>query len=182
MATCPHCGAAAEEGAAFCGSCGKAVPTGSSGPRIVDARNLASTGLGRAVQGADLMKQAKKAFGCLLAVAILQTLGTLLVGGLAFSGVIDDPAVAQALKGAAVMMAVVTAGFYALAFWARRSPLPAAIAGLVLFVSLWAVDVIAAPEMAAKGIIIKVIIVGVLISAIQAGLAHRRLQQAEPAA
>ena len=69
----------------------------------------------------------------------------------------------------------IAALFYGLYFWARRNPLPAAIVGLTLFVTLHLIDAIADPTQLARGIIMKVIIVAMLVQAIQAGVKYKRL-------
>jgi hypothetical protein len=105
-------------------------------------------------------------------VAILQTIGTVLVYFLLRDAMNEPEAkmILAALCGAAVV-------FYLLAFWARRNPLPAAIVGLVLIVTLWVADALLDPAAATRGIIIKIIIVVVLIRAIRAGVQHRQLKQ-----
>ena len=71
--TCPHCGASNPPGAAFCESCGKAMPSASpGGPRVVTADALPQTAIGHRVVSDELMKQQKKASTALLIVGILQ--------------------------------------------------------------------------------------------------------------
>lgn len=112
----------------------------------------------------------KSAFTALLALAILQTLGAILLGWLSASnGNTTEGIIVGAILG------VIAIIFYGLAFWARKQPFPAALTGLVIIVSLWTIDAVVDPANIAKGIIIKVIILAVLIKAVQAGLAHRKL-------
>jgi putative effector of murein hydrolase LrgA (UPF0299 family) len=176
-ANCPHCGFGNPAGASFCGKCGKAVSTGGSGPRIVEGKGLASSGVGKHLQSEELEKQAKRASGALLAVAVLSTLGVLLVLGLAgeLRKIPDGLMIANILI---VSQVVVAAAFWALWFWSRSNPLPAAIVGLVVYLSLMAVNAITVgPRTLASGLLIKIIIVVVLVSAIQAGIQHRQLQK-----
>ena len=191
--SCPHCGAANATGATFCGSCGKALPAAQpTGPRIVASGALATTSAGIKLQSDELQKQLKKATGALLAVAIIQTV---------FAGVFYVLA-QQASRTLQVNMPVaigtilaIAVVFWGLYFWARVNPLPAAIVGLVVFVTLWAIDVVAGVIAMSRnpnarpigagpfnGIVIKIIIVVILVRAVQAGATYRKLvrQQAAP--
>lgn len=165
---CPHCQAENPDGAQFCGSCGKAVPTGKSGPRVVDATSGdAATMLGREAQVVELKAVMKKSFGALLGVGILQ----LLIGAFFFFAMRNEPG--GPLTGA--IMGGVGAIFIGLAVWARSSPLPAAIVGLSIYGSLLLVDAIFDPASLARGVIIKIIIIGMLVQAIQAGMKYKKL-------
>lgn len=167
---CPHCGAAGGSGA-FCVACGMALPRPSEGPRVIESGDLAATGAGQTLQAEQLRKQAGKAANALLALAILQILAGIVLWML--SG--QDLGAMRIGKAVAVAVAVIGVIFFGLFLWARRSPLPASIVGLVLYVSLMALDVAADPKQIFSGIIIKIIIIAVLIKAIQAGMEHRRL-------
>jgi hypothetical protein len=137
---CPHCAVANPFGSAFCESCGKALPQGTSqGPRIITRTEFAGTAAGQRLQGDELQKQARKASGALLAVAIIQTVVCAILIALASSrGRID-----VFLRSPIFMaLAVIAAIFWGLYIWARKQPLPAAIVGLVLYVTLVAVNVI----------------------------------------
>lgn len=175
---CPHCGAMNKDTAAFCASCGKAVQAGSGGPKVIKGSDIASTGAGRQLQGDELAKTARKAVVALSVIAVFQFLGAVYFLLMSSDSRYDS--------SKATMVAAVVAGigllFVGLALWAKRAPLPAAIVGLVIIGTLWLVDVIAAPENMARGIVIKLVIVIMLAQAIQAGIQHRRLKAQEGAA
>jgi len=173
--TCPHCSADNEMDSAFCASCGKALPSAQpTSPRIIGVVERPSTAPGLALRSDELQRQLKKAAGALLAVAILQCVfGTVLV--LASSSLDDTADVPLAATYASVL--VLGAVFFALYIWARRNPLPAAICGLVVFVTLHLIDALVDPTTIVRGIIIKVIIIVVLARAISAGVRYRRMQQ-----
>ena len=123
--SCPHCGALRSPDAAFCESCGKALPSPMpAGPRIVTSGERANSSAGLVVQSEDLHSQVKKAAGALLAVAILQALfGTclLLAGPMASEFITiegSQTAVFVSVYGIAVL-------FFGLYLWARKSPFPA---------------------------------------------------------
>lgn len=167
---CPHCGAANQSHSSFCEACGKAMPsTAHSTPRMV-TDSMASTSAGRQLVSDELQKNLKKAKNALLAVAIIQTLFGLLIFGVVKSRLPagQAPVLLITLFGIAAL-------FYGLYFWARRSPLPAAIVGLILFITLHLVDAIADPTQLARGLIMKIIIVVMLVQAIQAGVKYKRL-------
>jgi hypothetical protein len=187
---CPHCGVANAAGSAFCGSCGKALPVASAGPRIISGNQFATTSAGQKLQGDDLHKQAKKAAGALLAVAVVQTIFTVIIyaalQNAPRSAQINIPMQMGVIGGIAVV-------FWGLYIWARSSPFPAAIVGLVVYLTLWGADLVVwfismskNPDSTSaatpfSGIIIKIIIIGVLIQAIQAGAKHRQLMRQQAA-
>ena len=176
---CPHCGTENLEGGAFCQQCGKALPSAApTGPRIVTGEQIATTAVGQDLQGQQLRKQAGKAAGALFAVAILTA-----ISGVVFYFLLKNTRGVEANVPMTVLITnLVLAGIYAgMGFWARVSPLPAAIAGLVLFVTVIVVNVVMDPTSIVQGIIVKVIVIVVLIKAIQAGTKHRQLQVQSPA-
>ena len=173
--TCPHCGAANQSSASFCESCGKALPTVRSAPRLVTDSALPATDAARQLVGEELKKNLKKAKGALLAVAIIQTI----VGAILFAAMKANanfpPAVAFTVLG----IGGIYFGLYA---WARHQPLPAAIVGLILYITMHVLDGLQDPRQFARGIILKVIIVVLLVQAIQAGLKYKRLMPQMPVA
>ena len=174
--TCPHCGVANPSDAQFCESCGKAQPSASaSGPRVLAGPEFAATDTGQALQAEELHKQAKSAAGALLAVAILQTLfGTFVVMA---PGLFAEMVEVEVEVGAAVYLVVygIAVVFFGLYFWARKNPVPAAVAGLVVFLTVHLLDALADPSALIRGILVKVIIIVVLVKAIKAGARHRQL-------
>src|SRR5437868_1663764 len=80
MIACPHCNAPNVAGAAFCESCGKALPRAApGGPRVVSADALPQTAAGHKLLGDELLKQQRKASYTLLIVGIIQvTCGAIL--------------------------------------------------------------------------------------------------------
>jgi hypothetical protein len=189
MASCPHCGSGEPGSGAFCVHCGKALPDGSR-PRIVRERDLASSSAGQDLQSEVLRKKAKTASSTLLVLAVLQFLGCgLLVAlGLAFG---DDattlPGDKEKLSGdlllvMGVILGVLATIFLALGIWARRSPLPPAIIGLTLYVTIILIGALIDPVSLIQGIIVKVIVIAFMIRAIQAGFQHRALLQKMAAA
>lgn len=198
---CPHCGAANVAGSAFCESCGKALPAATpTTPRVVTGKEFATTGAGVKLQADELKKTASKAANALLTVAILQ----LVFGGILVAVLYGASRVAGRMPPAVIMVFVIVFGvaviFFGLYFWARVNPLPAAIVGLVIYVTLWVLDIVMSAAAIANappgsrqpgagagpfnGIIIRIIIIAILVRAIQAGSRHRKLlqQQAFPVA
>lgn len=139
---CPHCGVANVYGAAFCESCGKALPPPvQAGPRVLYGNDTAATSAGVHVQTEELKTQAKKAAQALALVAGLTTLGAIVSAVVVFS--LASRSGMQLPIGPAdvVISFVVAAIFWGLFFWARKNPLPAAIVGLVLYVTLTVVQI-----------------------------------------
>ena len=177
---CPHCQSTNVPGSNFCESCGKALPTGGSGgPRIVSKGGFASNDAGQSLQASDLKKKMNSARGGLLAVAIIQIIGGLLIYSL-MSSAADNPRMQvdeDMLAILPIAIGVIAAIYFGLWFWAKSSPFPAALTGLILYVTLWVGEILYNPEAIFQGILIKLIIVVVLSKAVQAGLEYRKLQQ-----
>jgi hypothetical protein len=144
----------------------------------VTAGTIGATAGGRELLADELHKKVKKASGALLAVAILQT-----IFGPVMLMMAKSQAERQAGPGAVfeikpiayVIVFGIAAAFFGLWAWSRIQPFAAAIVGLVLFVSLWLLDIIADPKTIAQGILLKIIVIAVLSKAIQAGAEHRKL-------
>ena len=187
--TCPHCGVANPGGAAFCESCGKALPSlAATGPRIVAGNQFATSTVGRELQADELHKTAKKASGALLAVAIIQTI----IGPVVLFALAGARSGSPEFMAAIVIQLVIAAVFWGLWIWSRFQPLPAAIVGLVLYGTLVAINVITnvsamaqnGGERRAGGGIgglgigwLDIVIMAVLARAISAGAQHRKLMK-----
>jgi hypothetical protein len=188
---CPHCGAPNPPGSAFCERCGQALPTAyPSAPRLVTGDAMAATSAGVKLQADALHKQAKKAAGALLAVAILTTIFTVLFAFLLQSRPSGRTSSSQFAADLpyVVTLGIISAVFWGLYFWARVQPLPAAIVGLVVYCTIKAISVaIAVSAMAERGQdrgfrglgigCIDIIIIAVLIQAISAGMKYRTLMR-----
>lgn len=177
--SCPHCGAENAAGSTFCAACGKALPAaGTGGPRVVTAGTAGASAAGRQLLTDELRKKIKKASGALLAVAIIQAImGPVMLMMMKSQAerAAGPGAVFEIKPIAYVMVFGIAAAFFGLYLWSRAQPFAAAIVGLVLFISMWLLDVIADPTTIANGIILKVIVIAVLTKAIQAGSEYRKL-------
>ena len=167
---CPHCSAENHPSAAFCVSCGKALPGQDPlMPRVITESRAAKSELGKGLLSDELKKQLKKATTALLAVCILQLIGgTILLS-------IAEANNSKLGAGAFVVVYGIALLFFGLFLWARKNPFPAAIVGLVLFVTVHAMDAIADPTAIAKGMIVKIIVIVVLAQAIRAGHQYNNL-------
>jgi hypothetical protein len=142
----------------------------------VGSSDVAATGVGRRLQTEELQKTARKAAGALLAVAILQAV----FGGIVLA-MLPDVVPQQQKTILMVTVFGIAAVFFGLFLWARVQPFPAAIVGLVLFVTFHLLDALADPTALARGIIVKVIVIVILAQAIKAGAQHRRLLREQQA-
>jgi hypothetical protein len=84
-----------------------------------------------------------------------------------------DPQAKNILIGVSLGLCAVHVGLY---LWAKKHTLPAAIVALVLFATLVLVQAVAAPADIWKGVIVKIVFIGVLVKAIQAGYEVHRLR------
>lgn len=176
-ASCPHCQSTTPGDGAFCVSCGKALPTPSTGPRIVGDKDFATSATGQVVQADEMKKKARSAFNILLTLAIIQfVLGIIFtLAGMFATGLGPD----MVITG--IVVAFVGLVFGGLAAWAWFAPLPAAITGLVVYCTLSLGDIalmlLSNPAMAFRGIFFKVLIIAALIRAVQAAIKHRELKR-----
>ena len=177
---CPHCGVENPLGSRFCQSCGKAVPSmDQSSPKVISDEELAETKSGQNIQSVELQKAVRKSVVTLWSLAILQFLA-----GVAFYFILKntvdadvDPVEQERIIFLTVSVIVGLGIIFAiLAIWARKSPLPASIVGLTLYVTVFAIDAMADPMALVKGWLIKIIILIALVNAIKAGVKHKRLQ------
>ncbi len=169
--TCPHCSTPVSVVDAFCVSCGMALHDPNfSGPRLLKAGEVATTSAGMAVQILEIERLCRAASNSLIAVAFLTMLWTLLLMGFAASavGMVSAAIYATMAGGIAIL-------FLGLGLWARRSPLPASIVGLVAFMSLWAMEIASDPYSIWSGIIIRVIVIAVLVRGVHAGILANRI-------
>jgi hypothetical protein len=141
VVACPHCRAENPGGAAFCESCGKALPTRSAAPRVISGDSMPTTAAGAKLVGGELQKATKSAGTALLIVSIIQ----LVVGAIFVAIIVNAPAANRAAVNLSLLIAS-TVGlglvFLGLFFWSRRSPLPATITGLVIYSTLIAINVV----------------------------------------
>ncbi|MCB9853498.1 MAG: zinc ribbon domain-containing protein [Phycisphaerales bacterium] len=175
---CPHCNSENAEGASYCRSCGKALPNpASTGPRIIEPSGFATTAAGSRAQTAELQAQIKKASGALLAVAIIQwAVGALLYflrDQFAEIQQIDPDGMNIVLAAVAIIGIV----FFGLYLWSRKSPFPAAVVGLVVFVTLHLVEALIDPTTLYKGLLVKIIIIAILVGAVRAGVRYRAIKR-----
>ena len=171
MLYCPHCGAEYQPGQRFCESCGKAVPAGNThgGPRVIEY--AARSGAGFEMLEDELRKQQKKASTALIIVAVLQTLAVVL-----FYFIIENaPPEAGLTHLSTGLIALIALAFWGLWFWSRSAPMPAAITGLVLYLSLQLLDAVVDPSSLARGWLVKIIVIVLLARAIEAGVKYRKL-------
>jgi hypothetical protein len=142
----------------------------------VGSDEFAQTHAGAELQSDMLQAQARSAAGALLLVAILQVIfGTFiifLVHGGGQPRLIEPgtsiPILALSVYG-------IGAIFFALYFWAKRSPYPAAIVGLLFFITVHLLDALVDPTALVRGILLKIIFIAILVKAIRAGARHRDL-------
>lgn len=178
---CPHCGRLQQVLSAFCTGCGMATAAGGTGPRIVGAKDLASSKAGQSLQSDGLARHERNAFITMLVLGIFNVA----IGGLATVGAFalaNHPKEAQGLdlrflQIVGMATCVIGAIYIGLGVWARRAPLPATITGLVIFISLQALSGILDPASLLTGWIIKFLILAALINGVKAGLKHRQLRQ-----
>lgn len=175
MLTCPHCSAGNVDSSQFCESCGLALPTpGMNGARVVKGKEFAASDAGRDLQLVQLGKQARSAKNIMLTLGILQLAGAAALFALS-AGMSSQDAMLFRVLGA--VLGAIGLLYLGLALWALRSPLAASIVGLVFYVTLNLVGAVVSPVSISRGVIVKIIVIGVMAKAISAGLKHRELKR-----
>lgn len=199
-AKCAKCQAALEPGATFCGECGAPVRAGVKPKRTrVEVR--------RKIEKGRNLRQIRTGANTLLLLAVLNMAGCLIVY-LMFQGdlqrvlALDSPETRAALADQdgnlaefdrAVWVArhwgelcfaeyglpaLIFLGLYA---WARSSPLPASVAGLITYLTIMIAGFAFNPAalLSPVGWVYRLIILGALGSAVQSASAERRIAERE---
>jgi len=199
-ATCPACSAAIEPGAAFCASCGATVAGPSAGqPPSAGAPPLQRPSFGDAYLRRDRTGRVNRAAKWLAGLAVLFLVFGTVYGFHNKSQVdearetlapLDDAQVLEVegesytvaeletritrelylVFGINYFLAVVMFGLF---LWARRSPLPAMVTGLCVYLAVIVLNAIVEPASLIQGILIKVLFIGALIAGIKAALEER---------
>ena len=115
-----------------------------------------------------------------MAVAVLNFIAAAIVhmlfsNGQDVNGMMMPEEMVKAMVVGCIVVGLIYVGLF---MWAKKSPFPASVIGLVLFVTLHAVNTMQNPESLMQGIVIKVIILIALINGVKAGAEYRRIQQA----
>jgi hypothetical protein len=188
---CPHCAAQNPAGAAFCKSCGKALPLAAA-PRVLTGSEIPASSAGAKLLGDELTKQVRTASNTLLAIGFLQLIiGTLLVVVVASAlhVPLDNPNIIMGM----VVQCAIAAVFFGLYFWARKAPLPASIVGLVVYGTLILLNIVRSANAMAQGGAggrgfggcgigwLDILIIVLLSRGISAALKHRKLLAAQAA-
>ncbi|HEY7308997.1 MAG TPA: hypothetical protein VH643_06465 [Gemmataceae bacterium] len=155
----------------FCESCGKKLPPASLAherhPPILHATPHAAA--------PDLERTPRQQASAWLFTAALVNLvgcGALVVVGSLL--VPREHLKAEFIPNLLMVSVVVLLVFGGLGWWARWQPLPAAVAGVVVYLGLSVVDAFMVPALALLGIPVKIVILVLLIQAIRASRKPRR--------
>lgn len=150
---CKHCSHPNLKDAIYCESCGKEI-------------NEIELSAADRIIAEDQKKKMKQAGTTLLVVAIIQIVVGTLLGGI--SNFETEQLIG--IYGIGIV-------FFGLYFWSRKSPFPAVVAGLIIFITVHLIDGIVDPNQIYKGLIMKVIVLIFLIKGVSAGLEYRKNQQ-----
>jgi hypothetical protein len=185
---CPDCAADLAPGAVFCDSCGKQVKAAvSDGPAFEGILNPKPT--------TDVHKAARWLMALAVIFALFGTGYGLYTKSQADKvkdqlSLLDDSqvlnvegksyTVAELRKlverevilvfGLNYFLAVLMAGLF---FWARKSPFPAMVTGLCVYLAVIALNAVLDPTTLAQGLVIKFLFIGAMIAGIKAALAER---------
>ena len=157
MLTCGNCAYEMPPRSNYCEACGTPL-VGTPGPeRLADE-----------VEAEFLFMQVQRARVVLLLVATLQ----LVFGGLHAAEQAAGATPREFAADWAVALGV-PAVFFFLAWWCERSPLAAALVGLVVFVTLHGAAAAVDPSTLATGLFLKLVVVTALLQAIAWGVKFR---------
>jgi hypothetical protein len=114
--------------------------------------------------------------GWILALAILQFVGGLVLYGMTISK-------SSASDRAAMLVLITTMGlaviFFGLWIWGRKSPFPALLTALVVFVTFHLLDAVLDPMSLLRGIIMKIVIIFGLCTALKKAYIAKREKELE---
>jgi hypothetical protein len=170
---CLYCDAEndAVQSAGYCERCGKKLPPASLAhkrrePALHESPTVAATPVERAPQPASAW---------LYTAGIVNLLGC---GGLVVLGPLLVPREqlhADFIPNLLLVGVVVLLTFAGLGWWARRQPVLAAVAAIVVYLALVAADALATPGLALVGAPVKIVILALLIQALRVSRKPRRL-------
>jgi hypothetical protein len=109
--------------------------------------------------------------GWILALSILQFVGGLILFGMVASKSSADEGGAI---GSLIATTVLAAIFFGLWLWGRKSPFPALLTALIVFVTFHLLDAVVDPMSLLRGIIMKVVIIGGLATALKKAYIAKR--------
>lgn len=171
---CERCEAVPEAADVYCRGCGWAIPFESSGLTMIGKGKLASTPAGRVVQLGEARRLVRTASRSLFAIGILQLAFLALLVVLFYT---MSPTASGLSPVPLITMGSLACSFFVLGVWAWRSPLPATIVGLCLYISMWIVDIMIDPAALFRGILIRLIFIILLSRGVQAALNATRLEK-----
>jgi cytochrome bd-type quinol oxidase subunit 2 len=198
---CPECGSAIAEGENFCARCGHRVGTSPEEPEEAAVRAQALREGGRQLEAARKGRRYILAVAILTLVSGVviymvqksQVEAQIRNAEAAMAGI--DPEErdrvmkerigmtwAEAVEydrrmvvANLVVNLVLTAVYFGLWIWARRNAFAAALSALLIFLTVVVVSAIVEPKTLYQGILIKIIVVGGLLTAVSAGYRARRI-------
>jgi hypothetical protein len=176
-------------GPAFCAACGKALPVGNDGPRVVTGTMLPTTEAGAALVGDQLGKQMYTSSWILLLVGVLQLGVAAVVLALTWPHLpaIRPEARLEVFLRLGILFSV-AAVFVGLFFWARFQPFPATVTGLCLYLAMLLFNIVTAvgegvANGQSRGVgvgCLDIVVLAVLVKGITAANQQRRLRQQRP--
>ena len=194
--TCAKCGAPSSPEETFCAKCGFQVQASSSDRRDIGAR------IGLKHEKQTHQQRVRSGRTTILVVAVLTVLASVVIYFVGMSPINEaraqvnsvrnsenvDPASvvdADAKNNKAAATITLIAGvnlvlgliYFGLWFWAKSRPLPAVLAALILYVTVWIGSAVIDPASAASGFIMKIIIIAFLIKSIDSARKYQRMQE-----
>ena len=119
--------------------------------------------------GSDAAQSSGNGRGWILALAILQIIGGIIL--FAMSRDTMEPL-------AAIIMLVIVLGlaviYFGLWFWAKKSPFPALLTTLIVFLTFHLLDAVFDPASLFRGIIVKIVLVAGLATAVKKAYVKKR--------
>lgn len=114
--------------------------------------------------------------GWILAICILQFIGGLIMYGVAVSNSRAGDLGAVAVLITTMMLAVI---FFGLWLWGRKSPFPALLTALIVFVTFHLLDAVLDPMTLFRGIIVKIMVLVGLSTAVKKAYVAKRQKELE---
>ena len=178
--TCDACGTTVKPNERFCGHCGHAMPTAETYMHRRNVKKAAGAITTLAVlfllSGLVLFftgqARAQIALGKLQGMAASATYPTL-VNGKHYTVAELRGRITWEPRGMLLANLVLAAVMAGLAFWSRRSPLPAVLIAAATYAVVVVTNALAAPQTLAQGLFLKIVVVALLTRGIKAALALR---------
>lgn len=163
-AFCPSCKEPVGPGDAFCQSCGYPLKGSED-----EQRSFSTDRLIKEDKLEEMEKKVRSASNTMYILA-----GLFVLFGIVYFGMADE----SDNRGVVLLINFIVAGIYVgLGYWSRLQPLPAILAGLILYTVVTILNAMSDPNMIWRGILVKILVFVFLIKGLTSAYQAQRIKK-----